>query len=96
MDVHFGGVVLRIEPQSPSHFGQGGQQTAIHGGEAAQGFRFLALEQRPRLRGELADEFVEQFGIEDPAGFAEGAPGDAFTAEQALHFVQFGGLLNAA
>ena len=34
MDVHFGGAVLRIEPQRPGHFGQGGQQAAIHGGEA--------------------------------------------------------------
>src|ERR1022692_280876 len=35
VNVHFGGAVLRIEPQRPGHFGQSRQQTAIHGGEAA-------------------------------------------------------------
>ena len=35
MDVPFGGVVLRIEPQGPGPFRQGGQQAALHGGEAA-------------------------------------------------------------
>ncbi len=96
MDVHFGGAVLRIEPEGPGHFGQGGQEAAVHGREAAQGFGFLAVNQGERLRGDVADKSVEQLGIEDAAGFAQGAAGDSVAAEQTLHFIEFAGLLDAA
>ncbi len=48
------------------------------------------------MRGDVADEGVEQLGIEDATGVAEGAAGDPVAAEQTLHFVEFAGLPNAA
>jgi hypothetical protein len=38
---------------------------------------------------------VEQCGIEDPAGIAQGATGDPVTTEQTLDVVERAGLLNA-
>ena len=43
----------------------------------------------------VANDGVEQFGIEDAAGLAQGTAGDSVTAEQTLHLVERAGLLNA-
>ena len=77
MGVHFSGAVLRIEPQSPGHFRQSGQKAAIHGGEAAQSFGLFAACQGERLLSDIADNGVEQFGIEDGTGLAQGASRNA-------------------
>ena len=37
------------------------------------GFGFLAVNQGKRLCRDVADDGVEEFGIEDAAGLAEGA-----------------------
>jgi hypothetical protein len=96
MDVHFGGAVFFIEPQGPGHLGQGGQEAAIDGGQAAQGLGLLAGHDRAGLAGQFGNEWVECFGVKDVAGFAERAQGDALAAEQLLHLVELAGLLDAA
>ena len=96
MDVHLGGAVLVIDPQRPGHLGQSGQEAAIDGGEALEGFGLFALHDREGLLGQVADDVAEQLGIEDSARFAERAQGGTFAAQQLLHFRELTSLLDAA
>lgn len=56
MQMHLDGAVLLVHPQGPGHLGQGRQQGAIDGGQAAQGLGFAALNLRQRLVGQGADD----------------------------------------
>jgi hypothetical protein len=95
MQVHLQGTFLGA-PQSPSHFGQGSQDRAIDGGEAAQGLGFVAVGQRQGLLGQLADDVAQQGRVKHAAGLAQRAQGGAFAAEQLLYFGQGAGLLESA
>jgi hypothetical protein len=57
---------------------------------------FLARQQRQGLVGQLTDEFAEEFGVENPAGLAEGAKGGALATQKLLHLGKLTGLLDAA
>ena len=95
LQVHLEGAFL-VAPQGPGHFGQGGQDGPVHGGQPTQGFGFTAVQQRRGLCGQIADDGAEQRGVEDPAGLAQGTQGRTLTAEPFLHFGQGAGLLQAA
>jgi len=52
MQVQLGGALLVVHPQRPSHVRQRPQQTAIDGGQAAEGFRVASVLQRQLLAGQ--------------------------------------------
>jgi len=88
--------MLVIDPQGPGHLGQGRQQGAIDGGKAAQGLGFAALQLRQVACGQGPDDFAQQRGVEDAAGFAERTQGGPFAAQESLHLGKGAGLLEAA
>ena len=96
MQVHLGGAMLLVEPQSPGHLRQGGQQAAVHGGQAAQDFGLLAGVQRQGFLGEFADDALQGFGIEGTGRRAERPQGGTGAVEFVLDLFHATGLLQAA
>jgi hypothetical protein len=96
VDMHFGGTIVLVHPQSPDHFGQSRQQTAVNSDQALEGLRVLALCGGQNFLGQLRDEIAEQFGVKHPGGLAERAQTGPRTAEGLLNLRQLAGLLDAA
>src|SRR5271157_5383328 len=96
VDMHFGGPMVIVPPQSPDHLGQSRQQAAVHSDQALESLRILAARGRQKLLGQLRNEFTEQFGVKDPRGFTERAQAGPRTAEVFLNLPKLAGLLDAA
>ena len=92
VQVEFGGAMLLVEPQSPGHLRQGGQQAAIDGSQAAQKIRRLCRLQRQGLLREFADDALQRLGIEDAGSLAE-RPRETRGQSSFLHLVQATGPL---
>jgi hypothetical protein len=84
MQVKFGRAVLLIDPQSPGHLRQGGQQAAINGRQAAQKLGVLACLQRHSLLCEFAHDPLQHAGVEDARGLAQRTLGSTRTAKLLL------------
>src|SRR5271157_4951283 len=96
VDVHFGGTMVVMHPQSPDHLGQSRQQAAVNSDQALEGLRVLAMRGRQNFRGQFRDEIAEQFGVKNPRGLTERAQTGPRTAEVFLNLPKLAGLLDAA
>jgi len=96
VDVHFGGTMVVIGPESPGHLGQGRQQAAVNGDQVPEGTRVLAASGWQDFRRQFRDDLAEQFGVKDMRGFAERAQTGPRTAQFLLNLLEFAGLLDAA
>ena len=97
LQMHFGGAMVLVQPQRPSHLRQRMQQRAVHGHRAA----LHRAKTRVRLDvaqalAELFDDRHEQGRIEHGAGLGETAQAKAAQAELALDLLEPAGLLQAA
>ena len=96
MDVHFGGPMVIVHPQSPDHLGQSRQQAAVNSDQAVEGLRVLTVRGRQDFLGQLRDEIAEQFGVKDSRGLTERAQTGSRTAKVLLNLSKLAGLLDAA
>ena len=96
MKVELDPAVLLVLPECPSHSGQGGYDTAIDGGQAAQRFGFAACLQWHGLDSQFGKDFLQNGCIEDVGGLAQGAECNLTNAQKLLDFWQLGDLLESA
>src|SRR6202008_4303813 len=83
-------------PHGPDHARQGPEESAVDGGQAAQGFGLLAGDDGDGLLGQVGEDASEQIGVEDGRGLAERAQGGAFASGGLLDFCGGGGGLESA
>ena len=95
--MQLGGAVGVVEPQCPVHARQGGQQGAVDELEAL-GKRSEAgvTPSRVDFPGEIQEDLLEDFGIENRLGFREAAEADLSTGDFFLHAFQMAGGTEAA
>jgi prepilin-type N-terminal cleavage/methylation domain-containing protein len=96
VDMHLGGAMVIVDPQSPDHLGQSRQQAAVNSDQALKGLRVFAACSRQKFLGQFGDHLAEQFGVKNPRGFTEGAQTGSLAAECLLNLPQLASLLDAA
>ena len=67
VDVHLGGAMVFIHPQSSGHFGQRRQQAPVNSDQAAQGLRVLTASSGENLLGQFRNELAKQIGVKTRA-----------------------------
>ena len=94
--VQFGGALPAAVPQGPSHAWQRRQNRAIDGGESAESLGLAAGLQGQGLFGQFLHDGAKRLGVERVGSLlAERAEGSASDAEEFLHFVEAGGVLQS-
>jgi hypothetical protein len=96
VDVHLGGAMVFIHPQSPGHFGQRRQQAPVNSDQAAQGLRVLTASSGENLLGQFRNELAKQIGVKNPGGLTQRAQTCPRAAEVVLDLPKLAGLLDAA
>ena len=96
MQVHLGGAMAVIHPQSPGHLGQGTQNGTIDGGQASQGLGLMTPLQRQGFVRQFANDFPQRCSGKDAGGFAQRTEGNMAQAQEFLDFVHVAALLQAA